>query len=144
MGGDIGHHASQWRPTELIPLPTELTPSPLGLDSKLNIRRNVCPSALFTEHVHPDHSNNTPFYRVKGGITYDRDMAQDALKKLEAFDADERVLVIAAHDDTLHSILDYWPKEANGWHDEDWKDRGRWEFLKDFTKSVEQKVTAEK
>lgn len=140
MGADIGHHASQWRPNEFLSLPDELSPSPLGIDSKLNLRTNVCLGELFTENVHPQHSNNTPFCGINHGHPYDAEMAQRSLKLMEPFDADEKILVIAAHDHTLVPYLEYWPKESNGWHEAHWKELNRWEFLKDFTKIIEEKT----
>ena len=64
-------------------------------------------------------------------------MSRDALKTAEAFDADDSIMVIMAHDWTLLKIMDYFPQSANGWHEARWKKRGRWEFLKDLAKHVE-------
>lgn len=140
MGADIGHHASQWRPSEFLKLPTELSPSPLGLSSRLNIRLNVCPGELFTEHVHPEHSDSAPFLRIAPGHPYDVDLARKALKSMELFDADERILVITAHDYTLLPVLKFWPETANGWHEARWKEDGLWRFLRDFAKHVNDKA----
>lgn len=142
MGGDIGHHASQWRPNEHLPLPNELRPSPLGPGSKFNMRINVCPGELFIEHAHPQHSSTTPFTNIRAGHPHDVDKARQSLKTMEPFDADENVLVVTAHDYSLLPILRYWPEEANGWHRAGWKELGQWEFLKDFAKTVEEKATA--
>lgn len=140
MGGDLAHHPSQWRPNEFAPLPTELTPSPFGPNFPLNIRRNVCPSELFTNTVHPSHSDATPFTWIRAGHPYDVETARESLKTIESFDADENILVVMAHDWTLLGILDYFPKSANGWYDAAWKERGRWEFLKDLVWLVERSV----
>ncbi|CAG9954058.1 unnamed protein product [Clonostachys rosea f. rosea IK726] len=130
MGADIGHHASQWRPSEHRPIPKELTPSPFGPESRFNLRLNVCPGELFTEHVHPQGRNDVPFTRVKAGHPYDAEQAQRDVEKMVSFDEDDRIMVIAAHDFTLLPMLDYFPKEANGWHDAGWKESSRWDFLK--------------
>lgn len=135
MGGDIGHHVSTWRPNEYLPLPNELEPSPLGIYSKFNIRLNVCPGELFV-NIHPEHSDNSPFLKIKGGHPWNLEMARSALKSMEPFDADENIMVITAHDYTLLPILSFWPKEANVWYEENWGQKGRWEFLKDFAENV--------
>ncbi|KAF1982401.1 Metallo-hydrolase/oxidoreductase [Aulographum hederae CBS 113979] len=144
MGGDIGHHASQWRPSEYLPLPTELSPSPLGPEARFNIRFNVCPGELFVEHVHPENSSTKPFYRMQPRLHYDQEMAQDALKRMEAFDADERILVIAAHDRSFSHILEDWPKNANEWHLAEWKQKSRWRFLRDFSNSLKVSIDAKR
>lgn len=136
MGGDLGHHASQWRPNKYVNLPEELMPSPLGPESTFNIRRNVCPGELFTTMVHPCQSKDMPFTRIREGHPYNVEMSRDSLSTAEAFDADDNILTVMAHDWTLLPIMKYFPESANGWHNEQWKERSRWEFLKDLTKHV--------
>jgi hypothetical protein len=136
MGGDIGHHASQWRPNQFIPLPKELNPSPFGEHSTFNIRRNVCPCACFLEHVDAGCSETEPFASIRGGHPRDVDMAKDALNKLQNFDSDDNIMVIVAHDWTLLDVMEYWPKPANDWYKAEWKERGQWKFLKDLVKVV--------
>lgn len=133
MGGDVGHHASQWRPNQFVPLPKEVLPSPFGIEHTFNIRRNVCPCAHFLEHV--GHGAEVePFCGIRDGHPYQVDMAREALKCIEAFDADENIMVIMAHDWTLLRVMEFWPKPANGWHEKEWKKKGRWELLKDLGK----------
>lgn len=140
MGGDIGHHASQWRPSQHIPLPTELTPSPFGFTSRFNIRRNVCLGELFSQHAHPNQSSRRPFTKVKEGHPHDVQQAQQSLEKMVDFDADEKILVVAAHDFTMLPVLQYFPEEANGWYEAGWKQTAHWEFLKGLTGIVEDNV----
>ncbi|KAI1294488.1 hypothetical protein F5Y03DRAFT_372655 [Xylaria venustula] len=135
MGADTSHHASQLRPTEHLPLPEELTPSPLGLESKFNLRTNVCLGHIFTDHVHPEKSSTTPYTRIKAGHPHDVDQARLAVENLKLFDADENVLVVLAHDYTLLPVMEFWPETANNWHEGNWKEKGRWLFL-DFFKQV--------
>jgi hypothetical protein len=135
MGGDLGHHASQWRPNSLTPLPKELTPSPFGPDSTLNIRRNVCPCTHFMEYMGQDvKAESEPLCSIRSGLPYDVDMARKALKSVEKFDADENIMLIMAHDWTLLDVMQFWPEAANQWQESHWKERGRWEFLKDLVK----------
>ncbi|KAH8895940.1 hypothetical protein GQ53DRAFT_854224 [Thozetella sp. PMI_491] len=137
MGADLGHHASQWRPTEFLPLPKELELSPLGTHSKFNIRTNVCPGEVFTKRVHPRQSDMEPFACIKSGHPYDVDMARNALKTMEPFDADENIMLIMAHDFTLLPVLEFWPKSANEWYRGHWKELGHWKFLEDFAVLLE-------
>ncbi|KAF4446028.1 putative metallo-beta-lactamase superfamily protein [Fusarium austroafricanum] len=136
LGADIGHHPSQWRPNKHTPLPKELDPSFFGPESKFNLRFNVCCG----DHFASNGVNNKPFTRVKAGHPYDVDEAQRAVDKMALFDADENIMVIAAHDFTLLPILDYFPREANGWYEAGWKNKGQWEFLKELVGIVEGKA----
>ena len=79
-----------------------------------------------------------PFTQIREGHPYNVNMARDALSTTEAFDADDKILVIMAHDWTLLKVMDYFPQSANGWYNAQWKERGRWEFLKDFLPHIEQ------
>ncbi|KAK9792866.1 putative metallo-beta-lactamase superfamily protein [Seiridium cardinale] len=136
MGGDIAHHASQWRPSGLLPLPKELEPSPLGVHSELNKRFNVCLGELFIEHAHPQRSGEVPFLKTKAGHPHDLEMAERSVRSMERFDADDNVLIITAHDAKFSPGLDFWPKGANGWSEAGWKESSTWEFLKDFSSVV--------
>lgn len=90
-----------------------MAPSPLGEASRLNLRFNVGPSKLSTQHVHLQHLVTESFLVVKPGHPYDAGMAQRSLKVMGLFDVDENVLVVVAHDYTLGAILHYWPETAN-------------------------------
>lgn len=119
-----------------MPLPKELSPSPFGIDCTFNVRRNVCPCAHFLDHVGLK-DEASPFCGIRGGRPHQLEMAREALKRTEAFDADEGIMVIMAHDWTLLGVMDFWPQSANGWREKEWKERGRWEFLKDLV-NIEQ------
>lgn len=136
MGGDIGHHPSQWRPNQYVPLPTELIPSLLGPESIFNIRQDVCPCAVYMDNIPGGHSQEAPFTMIRAGHPYDVDMSRRNLSSMEIFDADDDIMVIIAHDWTLLSVLDYWPKPANDWYAAGWKSQGRWKFLHDLIKKT--------
>ncbi|KAK1990187.1 metallo-beta-lactamase superfamily protein [Colletotrichum falcatum] len=63
--------------------------------------------------------------------------ARETLAAVRRFDASPDVLVVASHDDSLHGVMEYFPKGANGWKQKGWKESGRWLFLGDFKKSLE-------
>ena len=144
MGGDTTHHAGGFRPSQEVPLPEEIHPSPLGLDSPLNIKQGVCPGSLFLDLVHPHHSATQPFYEISPdpegkGISHDVPEAKRSIAKMQHFDSDDRVLVVIAHDNSLLDVVDFWPNTANDWKEKGWKEKGRWKFLKDFANAVEVK-----
>jgi hypothetical protein len=136
MGGDTCHHAGVFRPTELLPLPDTISPSPL---SQVNTTRtpSFCPGEMFLS-LHPSHSATEPFYSIavddKGqSLAYvDVDSAKDTISKMQKVDGSEEVLVVMAHDASLKNVLSYWPKPANTWQSEGWKSKGTWRFLADF------------
>jgi hypothetical protein len=141
MGGDTCHHAGVFRPTEHLPLPDTISPSPL---SPINTtqRLSYCPGEMFLS-LHPSHSPTEPFYKIavdeKGKtLAYvDIDSAKDTIAKMQGFDRCEEVLVIMAHDASLRDVLRYWPNPANTWQLEGWKSKGAWRFLADFVKGAE-------
>lgn len=136
MGGDTCHHAGVFRPTEYLPLPESISPSPLH---PINItqRSSFCPGELFLA-LHPSHSATEPFYKIavdeKGqSLAYvDVKSAKDTIKKMQRIDRHEEVFVIMAHDASLRDVLSYWPKPANTWQVDGWKSKGTWRFLADF------------
>ena len=52
-------------------------------------------------------------------------------------DADEKVLVVMAHDDSLLGVLDFLPGYLDGFVGTGWVEEGRWGFLKDFRGAVD-------
>jgi hypothetical protein len=148
------HHAAQLRPHAGAPLPELVSPPP-SADSR------PCPGELF-EHIHPasamrqastpahyqayahEHLADTktsPFFTISQqangqSVANDVDEARATIRRLQRFDADPRVLLIAAHDASLAPILSYLPETANGWYQQGWKERGRWLFLHDLWPAV--------
>ena len=51
-------------------------------------------------------------------------------------DADERILVIMAHDGSLLDVLDFFLGGLDGFVEKGWVAEGRWRFLKDFRDAV--------
>lgn len=129
LGGDIAHHSGEFRPTEYLPLPEQISPSPIA-------SMTICPGSLF-EAIHPDQANYStkPFHHLttEGGVHADTPAAQDSLDKMQEFDAQDNVFVAIAHDRTLYEVVEYFPKSgANEWKAKGWKTEGRWRFLGDF------------
>ena len=55
-----------------------------------------------------------------------------SIQKLQAFDADENVLICIAHDMSLKGTLPFYPETLNEWKSRDLKTKAFWEPLKDF------------
>ncbi|KAJ3170941.1 hypothetical protein HDU87_008643 [Geranomyces variabilis] len=132
LGGDICHHGGQFRPTSAVPLPGPPYHPP-------------CPGAVVmaaARAAHPRAPCDTePFYRIADTpgktVAADAALAQAQVVRLEAFDADEDVLVLIAHDTALLGVVALWPQTANAWKAAGWKESVRWGFLNDLAKGGE-------
>ncbi|PQE08740.1 metallo-beta-lactamase superfamily protein [Rutstroemia sp. NJR-2017a BVV2] len=135
MSGDACHHGGQFRPSPYHPLPEEITPNPLHPNHP-----HPCPGAVF-EKLLRDGDRTRPFYEVakpeNGSVANDAAEAQETIEKMIEVDASDEVLVIMAHDDTLLEIVDFFPKEVDAGKIEEWGEKGRWLFLKDFVGALD-------
>ena len=137
LGGDAAHHNGQFRPTELLPLPESINPSPFE-DLHSN---SFCPGSLF-EPIHPasargEDYKTTPIYKLSSKTSVSLTEAEATLAKMEVFDASPDVLVAIAHDISMMEILPFLPTKLNGWETKDWKELNIWKFLKDFKTALE-------
>lgn len=67
----------------------------------------------------------------------DMSAALESHQKLRVVDAlSAQVFVILAHDENVGSVIDFFPKNVNGWKKLGWADRARWMFLGDFREAV--------
>jgi len=131
MGGDSFHHCAALRPNEYTPLPNSIKIP--------NLNPCPCPRDLFS-HFHPcaTQTITTPFVVVgEKSPAIDVTAAREVVDKIKAFDADENILVIAAHDWSLKDVIEFYPKPANSWKAKGWKENGRWQFLVDFQKAID-------
>jgi len=127
MGGDCCHHGGEFRPTEYLPLPKEVSPG-----SNKKYFASACPGAYMVEHVHPFKSATRPFYDVARGFSHDHDEAVRSIGKLQEFDASDDVLMCIAHDMTLVGNVDFYPKTMNDWKAKGHKKQVMWNFCGDF------------
>ncbi|KAH6959602.1 hypothetical protein BKA56DRAFT_647938 [Ilyonectria sp. MPI-CAGE-AT-0026] len=143
MGADAYHHASQLRPSESIPLPQsiDLYKAPMNVPNPLpaELLYPIHPASQDPDSLPPwaanlTSSTKTPFTTTSDDSPVQRmpAIARDVVSKLQAFDADERVFMVSAHDRSLHGIIEFFPKKANDWKEKGWKEHGRWQFLTDF------------
>ncbi|KAK7539176.1 beta-lactamase-like protein [Phyllosticta paracitricarpa] len=130
LGGDICHFSGVFRPTSSKPLPDTIPASP---SLPLNRRglQMPCPCSFFTS-CHPAHKP-TPFYtipQVDDAWYADPPTAQHSVDLLQRFDADPRVLVAIAHDESLRGVVPWFPDGSlNKWGQCGWKEQARWGFL---------------
>lgn len=129
MGGDIAHHGGEFRPTKWLPLPENIQPNPLEPPFAKSI--SVCPGHLF-EAIHPNKRGDEPFMAPDAPIHENKELAIESCNKWQEYDAQENIFAMVAHDASLMDIVDFYPKSANGWRRQGWKDAGRWRFLRDF------------
>lgn len=51
---------------------------------------------------------------------------------MQDIDALDEVLVVIAHDASMLSVVDFFPKYADGFFEKKWAKESKWLFLKDF------------
>lgn len=133
LGADACHHAALFRPTEYLPLPKTISPSP--------IRRlgGVCPGAML-QQVQPRKSANEPFLTLsKIAFPYPDD-ALETLEKIKELDAVDNIFVIISHDESLKGQIEEFPNSINDWKSKGLKSKTRWLFCKDFEGAVQRSI----
>lgn len=134
LGGDICHFGGSFRPTQYTTLPAELSASEIG-DIRSHAKMFAC--SIFTElHPEPDNARKSPFYKPCSNSDswyVDPAQARQSIEHLKAVDADNRVLVLIAHDPSLTDVLPFFPNGTiNNWYDAGWKALLRWRFLNEL------------
>ena len=89
----------------------------------------------------PGGDKTKPFLEISDlpdgkSVAHDVVEAVRTIGKVQEVDAREEILVVMAHDGSLLDVVDFFPKDANGFVEKGWVDRGRWGFLKDFREAV--------
>lgn len=125
IAADSVHLAGEFRPTEYLPLP-ELVDVP-------GIVPRPCPGEQLVK-FHPRGSETLPYLGLDPCFPEHLEDAEKTIRSIEKFDADDRVLVVFAHDVSIYETLEYFPKPADDWKTKNWKDVGRWAFLADLQK----------
>lgn len=144
--GDSFHHSSILRPHAGARLP-----------STIALPGGLCCSGKALRHIHPltqdgrniqhygqvfkqlgDSPDETPFCTVpetpsgQPVLAVDLQEARDTVKKVQKFDACPDIFVVAAHDASLHGVVNLFPLYATNWKEKGWKEQGQWKFLHDF------------
>lgn len=129
MAGDASHHAGEFRPTEYLPLPKEISSS------------SVHSGADFQE-AHWDKSATKPFYNVTASFAHDKKLADWTIAGMGEFDCHDNVLLLTAHEEHVvepEPVISFFPEPLNDWYEKGAGKRARWQFLKDFEKAVDTK-----
>lgn len=144
--GDSFHHSSILRPHAGARLP-----------SSISLPGGLCCSGKDFHRVHPltgngqnIHHYNQVFEQLGNGpdetpfctipetpsgdpiLALDLQQARDTVKKVQQFDASPDIFVMAAHDASLHGVVDLFPHDGSQWQKKGWKEKGHWRFLHDF------------
>jgi glyoxylase-like metal-dependent hydrolase (beta-lactamase superfamily II) len=138
LGGDIAHHAGEFRPTEYLPLPDSITPSPL--QAPFAAQATFCPGEVF-EAIHPSKSRTKPFFSPSTGehaVHADVAETRRSIEKLTEFDAYDNVFSVIAHDQSLFDVVEFYPKAANQWKEKGWAREGQWRFLGEFRAGIDE------
>lgn len=98
-----------------------------------------CPGALF-QPILRDGNRTRPIYepsaQTKVQMHLDAEEARRTIVKLQQADVHDHILMVAAHDESLLDILDFYPKKANDFMQKDLVNEARWRFLRDFAKAI--------
>jgi glyoxylase-like metal-dependent hydrolase (beta-lactamase superfamily II) len=147
MGGDIAHHAGEWRPSPHLPLPEQIKPHPFHDEPQANMP--FCPGSLFEDLGQSRSSGGSrteTFYKPAkletGQIHHDIDQTIASIEKMQELDGikDESIIMCVAHDETLLGVIDFFPKTINDFAKKDWVGKLRWRFLRDFAGAVDHEI----
>ncbi|EXJ63197.1 hypothetical protein A1O7_03644 [Cladophialophora yegresii CBS 114405] len=134
MGADAAHHGGEFRPSEYLPLPKYIQPSPFSRKYPTS-----CPGHIF-ETIHPGGKGSEPFYRLQDHVPHSLEQAEQSCSHMQEFDAAENVFVIIAHDATLLDDqvgIEWFPDGTlRNWKEKGCSERARWAFLKDFAEAA--------
>lgn len=138
MGADACHHSGEMRPSKWRPLPTSISPHPLETNAV-----HSCPGATFESLLRKGDSNTSFFAQKKPGMVFcDPDIAEQTIEKLQAFDAEDNIFIVIAHDNHLHDVIDLFPRSANDFLARGWHLLTKWRFLSDFKEALSMDVPA--
>lgn len=129
LGGDVAHDCALFRPSPMCPLP-EIVMS----DTSDNIAE--CNSGRTFTSVHREYSDqdngqkarSTPFC-IATGPHHDVSAAQRSIDVLGTFDGLANVFTVLSHDPSVAKVVDLFPKKANEWMANGWRETCRWKFL---------------
>ncbi|KAH6660306.1 hypothetical protein BKA67DRAFT_667194 [Truncatella angustata] len=131
MGADACHHPGVLRPTEYLPLPSQLSPSPSRLFT------HACPGETL-QRLQRNNSPAEPFFTVSPILFPDHEAALDTVRKIAELDASDNIFVIIAHDGSIKNHIDLFPESINDWKAKGVRLQTRWLFCNDFTSAIEE------
>ena len=136
LGGDICHFGGSFRPTKHMPLPESLSSGDIVSPGGPEEPQSFSCSLLTSCHPTPTYARTTPFYKPcsRDDSWYVQpSQALESIEHLQALDADERVLVLIAHDPSTMDSLPFFPhNNINSWRADGLKEKIRWRFLSEL------------
>ncbi|KAH7154499.1 beta-lactamase-like protein [Fusarium sp. MPI-SDFR-AT-0072] len=130
MGGDLCHHSGELRPSKYLPYPSNLSEH-LSLSDSLRLHLSQCPGSAFDDmNAKRGRAAGETFFDP--AIGFDKELAVKTIKETQKADAQDNVFFVFAHDMTMFDVIDTFPKQANDWKANGWKEKTLWKFLNDF------------
>ncbi|KAI4719846.1 Metallo-hydrolase/oxidoreductase [Aureobasidium sp. EXF-10727] len=120
LGGDVAHHAGQVRPSVQRPLPSGM------------LRPALCVVGHEGEVQLVGDAATQPFYTPSPGVHHDLDVLHESLDKVRKFDADDRIMIALAHDESLCGRLEFFPNKIDESFGQGTHNEIRWGFLKNL------------
>lgn len=120
MGGDLCHHGGEIRPSPYLALPDGFEGVSGASWREWNVKRG--------------REAGGPF--IDPALNSDEALARETIVKTQVADADPNVWFVFAHDTALFEGVELFPLGANEWKEKGWKEKTRWEFLRDFLPAV--------
>ncbi|KAL1866893.1 hypothetical protein Daus18300_006596 [Diaporthe australafricana] len=137
MGADACHHPGVLRPSQHLPLPRPAegdgsSETQEGEHQHLE-SHGGCFGDLLARIAAWKKTSDEPFYHLpRGPMFLDHEAAVETVAKIQELDAAGNVLVLLAHDDSLHGHLPLFPERVNHWQSLGLREDTRWLFCKEL------------
>ncbi|ETS82946.1 hypothetical protein PFICI_04822 [Pestalotiopsis fici W106-1] len=133
MGGDLCHHGGELRPTPHDPVPDAVK---FPLPGALRAHMSVCPGGgdFRKLNVQRGRREDEPFFDTQ--VAADMKQALETIEKTQAADVQDNVFFIFAHDTSISGVVNLFPKPANDWQAQSWREKTHWGFLRDLCPGV--------
>ncbi|VUC23919.1 unnamed protein product [Clonostachys rosea] len=126
LGADACHHPGMLRPTEFLPLPHSITPSPFASQRAVGAG---CPGHALQALLAHNQPNRPVFDLVQGPLFPDIVAAHETLHRMQKLDSVGNTFILLAHDASLLDEIPMFPGAVNTWLSEGWRDKTRWLFF---------------
>ena len=137
MGADACHHPGLLRPSQFLPLPRFVTPSPFTQNREAAVS---CPGSML-QSLTSEQNPCVPFFTVSCGPLFsDHAGAADTVRKIQELDAADTVFVVLAHDLSLRDMIPLFPNSINEWRAKNLRSMTRWRFCSDFENAVQRRL----
>ncbi|KAI9148756.1 Cytochrome P450 monooxygenase andK [Paramyrothecium foliicola] len=128
LGADACHHPGILRPTEYLPLPSSIIPSPFPSQRASGA---ACSGHAIHQILAHDQPDKPVFELVEGPMFPDIVAAKETLRKMQELDAVGDVFILLVHDASLTGEVTMFPGTVNDWFLKGWRDITRWRFFED-------------